>query len=82
MDAVGQNSSLTKTIVTIGRCIELEIFAQGLRQSDAKAARRIEEKVTKDHSSMRHRVKAARIIASRNGYVQEPWADEVRPKLV
>ena len=61
--------------------IELEIFAQGLRQSDAKAARRIEEKVTKDHSSMRHRVKAARIIASRNGYVQEPWADEVRAKV-
>ena len=29
MDAVGQNSSLSKAIVTIGRCIELEIFAQG-----------------------------------------------------
>lgn len=81
MDAVGQNSSLTKTIVTIGRFIELELFAQGLRQNDIKAARRIEEKVTKDHSSMRHRVKAARIIASRNGYVQEPWADEVRAKV-
>ncbi len=81
MDAVASSSSLTSTITKIGHRIELEAWAVGLSSYNSKLAKRIEEKVTKDHSSERYRVKAARIIASKAGYKQKAWSEERRVKV-
>ena len=81
MDAVASGSSLTSTITKIGHRIELESWAVGLKDFNSKLAKRIEEKVTKDHSSERYRIKAARIIASKAGYKQQAWSEERRVKV-
>ena len=69
MDAVAAGSSLTSAITKIGHRIELEAWAAGLKLHDVNLSRRIETKVTKDHSSDRYRIKAARIIAFDHCYV-------------
>jgi DNA-directed RNA polymerase len=81
MDAVASGSSLTSTITKIGHRIELESWAIGLKNFNSKLAKRIEEKVTKDHSSERYRIKAARIIASKAGFKQQAWSEERRVKV-
>lgn len=75
MDAVAMNQSFTTCITKIGMRIELESWAKGLRDKDSKLANRIESQVIKTHSSERYRVKAARIIAFKEGYVQKKWSD-------
>ena len=81
MDAVASGSSLTSTITKIGHRIELESWATGLKEYNSKLAKRIEDKVTKDHSSERYRIKAARIIASKAGYKKQAWSEERRVKV-
>ena len=80
MDSVSIGNSRTTAITKIGHRIELESWAKGLKDYDAKLANRIETKVTKDHSADRYRVKAARIIASKAGYKRTPWTEERRVK--
>lgn len=81
MDAVAAGSSLTSAITKVGQRIELESWAAGLKEHDVNLSRRIESKVTKDHSSDRYRIKAARIIASKAGYERTKWTEERRVKV-
>ncbi len=77
-DAVGRNQTLTRAVATIGQKVEMEIFNMKLREYNLKLAKRIETKVTKDHSSERHRVKAAKAIASKAGFTYDKWDDKRR----
>lgn len=80
MDAVAIGASLTAAITKIGLRIELEAWAKGLKSHDKDLSKRIEDKVTRDHSSERYRIKAARIIAAKGGYEQPKWTEERRVK--
>ena len=73
-DSIINLSAQTATITQIARSIELENWAKGLKDYDRDLSKRIEKQVVKDHSSQRYRIKAARIIASREGYTQERWS--------
>lgn len=77
-DAVGRNQTLTRAVATIGQKVEMEIFNMKLREYNLKLAKRIETKVTRDHSSERHRVKAAKAIASKAGFTYDKWDDKRR----
>jgi len=77
-DAVGRNQTLTRTVVTIGQKIEMEVFNINLKAFDKKLAKRLEEKVIKEHSSDRHRVKAVKNIAKKAGFEYEVWDDARR----
>ena len=80
MDAVSMNQSFTTCITKIGLRIELEVWANGLKSHDKNLANRIENQVIKSHSSERYRIKAAKIIAFKEGYTQEKWSDERKVK--
>ena len=73
-DSVLSFGSLTSTASKIGRRIELENFALGLSQFDSTLHKRITSQVTKDHTSQVYRIKAARIIASKEGYKPAKWS--------
>ena len=77
-DAVGRNQTLTRAVSTIGQKIEMEVFNIELKQFNKKLANRIETKVTQDHSSERHRIKAAKSIAAKAGFEYEKWDDKRR----
>ena len=72
-DSILKFASQTTTMTSIGRRVELENWALGLKDYDPKLSKRIETKVTKDHTSQRYRIKAARIIANKGGYKPEKW---------
>ena len=83
MSAVSRKYTLTATLGKIGKQIELEIWAKGLKTYDPGLSRYIQAKVTKNHnggSSGRYRVKAARIIANKAGYAEDAWDDERKSK--
>ena len=75
-DAVLKFGSQTSTLSKIGRRIELENFALGLYQFDSKLHKRITAQVTKDHTSQVYRIKAARIIAAKEGYKPIKWSSK------
>ena len=77
-DAVGRNQTLTRAVSTIGQKIEMEVFNIKLKNFNKKLANRIETKVTKDHSSERHRIKAAKSIATKAGVEYDKWDDKRR----
>ena len=80
---------MTVTQVTnkIGRGVELEhwskAFSQYENESNPKGAlaKRVNAQVSKRHSSRDYRVKAARNIAAKEGFFQEPWSDERKTKV-
>lgn len=76
-DSVLQCGSQTGTVVSIGRRVELENFAFGLKKYDSKLNLRIQKQVTKDHSSQLYRIKAARIIARKAGYAPTKWTTKM-----
>ena len=77
-DAVGRNQTLTRAVSTIGQKVEMEVFNIKLKEFNRKLAKRIETKVTKDHSSERHRIKAAKSIATKAGFEYHKWDDKKR----
>ncbi len=81
MDSVSIGASLTSALTKIGKRVELEVWALGLKEHDSKLSKRIETKVTKDHSSEVYRIKAAKIIAKKAGYEFEKWTEERRVKV-
>lgn len=81
MDAVSIGASLTSCLTKIGKRVELETWALGLRTYDNSLANRIKAKVTKDHSAEVYRIKAAKNIAKKAGYTQERWTEERRLKV-
>ena len=75
-DSVGRSMTLTRTITAVGHKVEMEIFRARLKEFNSRLAKRIEEKVVKDHSSDRYRVKAARSIAFKSGFKIDKWEDK------
>ena len=75
-DAVLKFGSQTSTLSKIGRRIELENFALGLSKFDKTLHNRITKQVTKDHTSQVYRIKAARIIAAKEGYKPPKWTSK------
>ena len=68
MDCVARNASLNSCLVNIGKTLEMELWSAKLRAFDKKLAKRIEDKVRRDHVSMRYRLKAAKAIAGNEGF--------------
>lgn len=67
-DSVVRFDTLTQCLLKIGSKINQEVWAQGLKAYDKDLYKRVVTQVTKDHSSERYRLKALRIIASKEGY--------------
>ena len=68
MDAVATGKTLNSTLVLLGKGFEMELWSARLRQFDAKLHKRIEDKVRRDHFSLRYRIKAAKTIAGKEGF--------------
>lgn len=79
-ETVLKQNSLAGCLSMIGSRIELEIWADGLKEHDSSLFKRLVSQVTRDHSSERYRIKAARIIASKAGFKLDKWgrADKVK----
>ena len=81
MDGVGLKHDVTNVLVKIGKRVEMEIWSKGLREYNNVLAKRLETKVSKDHSSIRYREKAVKNIASKEGYKVIAWLQERRVKV-
>ena len=83
MESVAVKATVASCLSRIGRRIELEHWAAGLKDHDQVKARRIETQVSKAHNSTIYRIKAARITAAKDhtdsegnivsGYRPETW---------
>lgn len=73
-ESVMQQGTLAGCMITIGTRVELERWADGLQEYDNKLFKRLVNQVTKDHSSERYRLKAARIIATKAGFQFDKWS--------
>ena len=73
MDCAGNNSTLTTCVTNIGRRIEAEVWAEGLKEFSKPTYKDIQEKVTKEHAKVRHRLKAAKSLASFKGFTKKKW---------
>ena len=71
MDSVARNATLNSCMVNVGKTMEMELWSAKLRAFDKKLAKRIEDKVRRDHVSMRYRLKAAKAIAGNEGFARE-----------
>ena len=72
-DTVIRMNTLTQCMLVIGNKINQEIWAKGLKSYDKDLFKRLQKQVTRDHSSERYRLKAMRIIASKEGYRGNTW---------
>lgn len=81
MDAVGLKHDLTNVLVKIGKRVEMEIWSKGLKEFNSNLAKRLETKVSKDHSSIRHRETAVKNIANKEGYKLDAWLQEKKVKV-
>tara|TARA_Y100001938_G_scaffold77608_2_gene107333 strand:+ start:5439 stop:8093 length:2655 start_codon:yes stop_codon:yes gene_type:complete len=81
MDAVAVEGTLNSTLVQLGKTLEMELWAARLREFDKKLHKRIEDKVRRDHVSLRYRTKAAKIIAAKEGFSQKGMKPSEHVKL-
>ena len=72
-ESVCRSHNLTSTCTNIGMRVEQEIWSKELKAYDNKLWKRLVDQVTRDHSSERYRIKAARIIANRAGFKLDKW---------
>ena len=72
-ESVINRNSLAGCLTAIGARVELEVWADELKRYDKGLFKRLVHQVTRDHSSDRYRLKAARIIASKAGFKFEKW---------
>ena len=80
-ETVLKQNSLAGCLTSIGTRIELEIWADELKDFDKSLFKRLVAQVTKDHSSERYRLKAARIIASKAGFQFKKWGRAEKVKV-
>jgi DNA-directed RNA polymerase len=73
-DGVLKLSTLAGVLTQIGARVELEVWAEDLKQYDNNLFKRLVSQVARDHSSERYRLKAARIIASKAGFKFDKWS--------
>ena len=74
MDCCGMGGSLTTAITTMGRRVETEVWAAGLKEFDEKQAKQIAKLVTKSHATDRKRLEAAKGLAGKKGFRLEKWS--------
>lgn len=77
LQCVADGLGMTRTLLTLGRALEAEVWASGLRTYDGKLAARL-EKVGKTRGKMSVRRQAVRSLAKANGYESGPWSDAQR----
>lgn len=75
-----KHNSLAGCLSMIGARVELEVWADELKVYDSSLFKRLVNQVTKDHSSERYRMKAARIIASKAGFQFSKWGRKEKVK--
>jgi DNA-directed RNA polymerase len=75
-----KHNSLAGCLSMIGSRVELEVWADELEEYDTSLFKRLVSQVTKDHSSERYRMKAARIIASKAGFQFSKWGRKDKVK--
>lgn len=80
-ETVLKQNSLAGCYSMIGNRVELEIWADDLKQYDNSLFQRLKHQVTRDHSSERYRIKAARIIASKAGFEFQKWGRAMKVKV-
>jgi DNA-directed RNA polymerase len=80
-DTVIYGQTLTSALVAIGTRVEHERWAIDLETKDKVLFKRLVKQVTKAHSSDRHRFKAARIIAAKEGFSFNGWTKNARVSL-
>ena len=79
-EMVLKQNSLAGCLTMIGVRVELEVWADELKEHDDNLFKRLVTQVTKDHSSERYRMKAARIIASKAGFQFAKWGRKEKVK--
>ena len=80
-ETVLKQNSLAGCYTQIGGRVELEVWADELKEYDESLFKRLVKQVTKDHSSERYRMKAARISASKAGFKFNKWGRAERVKV-
>ena len=80
MRAISHGKSVTKALIEIGRRIEAEAWSEGLFKFSKEARDTIEKRVRMSHSKVSIRVKAAKVLAKRIGYIAPNWNDAMRLK--
>lgn len=68
LHSIAMEAKLVSIYKSIGKTIHSELWADGLREHDAKLAKKIEKVVVEKHGSLTYRLQAARAIATRAGY--------------
>lgn len=69
---------ISKTLLHLGRMIEQEVWAEGLRSENAAQAARL-EKLAKKRGSLKVRRQAVRSMALKDGFITKAWS---RPQQV
>ena len=75
-DTVIYNQTLTSALVSIGTRVEQERWALELEAKDKVLFKRLVKQVTKNHASERYRLKACKVIASKEGFSMPKWSKQ------
>jgi DNA-directed RNA polymerase len=65
----------------IGKQVELEVWARGFKSYDPKAFKRITDRATRAHSSVKIRRKAVKIVGAKAGYKVDPWSNQTKTQI-
>jgi DNA-directed RNA polymerase len=77
LQCVADGCRMSRCFLNLGRALEAEVWASGLRTYDGKLAARL-EKLGKRRGAMSVRRQAVRSLAKANGYESGPWTDAQR----
>ncbi len=81
MDAVASIASRPSLFIIIGRRVEIQVWADGLKDFDSKAHNRIEQKSALKHNNFSQRVRDAIYQAQQLGYTTANWSKEKQLKI-
>ena len=73
-----RSGSLAGCLITVGARIENERWALGLQDYDKSLFKRLVSQVTKNHSSERYRLRAAKNIATKAGFKFDKWSRQLK----
>lgn len=80
-NSIHRNSSLNGLVVRMGQAVETEVWAKALNEEDKKLFERLVLRATKTHGSVKHRRKAIRATAAKEGYHPVSWGNTVRASI-
>ena len=79
LQIIGSNSrGLSAALTRLGRDIEGECYAEGLKAYDEKLSIRLDKLARARHGNLKYRRQAVRSIAKKNGYVCKAWTNKQR----